>query len=165
MTLDEARNINPRVVSVEVKYYKVSGKQYIYLTKCENCETILKIKVFKIHSGKCSSCSHKGKPFYAIYTKLKNDKRFPVEFSYEEFLEFTEIKKCHYCLDTILWSEYMRENGIFKTCAYFLDRKDSFQSYTVKNCVVCCYKCNKAKSNVYTYDEWYGMTEYFRNKL
>jgi hypothetical protein len=34
--------------------------------------------------------------------------------------------------------------------------------YVEVNVVGCCKRCNIAKGNRFTYDEWYGMTEYFR---
>lgn len=44
--------------------------------------------------------------------------------------------------------------GNNKGCAYYLDRKDSFEGYSVENCVVCCSRCNQAKSNFFTYEQW-----------
>lgn len=40
--------------------------------------------------------------------------------------------------------------------------KDNSLGYSVSNCVVCCHRCNDAKSNGYSYEQWFGMTAYFR---
>ena len=41
-----------------------------------------------------------------------------------------------------------------RSTAYNLDRKDSIKGYTKENCVVCCKRCNRAKSNLFSYEEW-----------
>jgi hypothetical protein len=58
----------------------------------------------------------------------------------------------------------MMVDGKATSRAYQLDRKDNALGYSVDNCVVCCHRCNDAKSNGYDYEEWYGMTAYFRSK-
>lgn len=68
---------------------------------------------------------------------------------------FTKIKVCHYCWDEIVWKEHDARR-------YNLDRKDNRQGYSAENCVVCCSRCNMGKSNMFSYDEWYGMTSYLR---
>ncbi len=45
----------------------------------------------------------------------------------------------------------------------FLDRKDNDVGYIFDNVVSCCWRCNDAKSNAYTYLEWFNMTKYFRD--
>lgn len=70
--------------------------------------------------------------------------------SYEEFLTFTRIPECHYCGAVIPWHPKMAG----KNNAYYLDRKDNDKGYTTDNCVVCCSRCNWAKANRFTYEEW-----------
>jgi len=81
-----------------------------------------------------------------------------MDITFEQFLEFTNISECHYCNSPIVW----KKSG---SRTYNLDRKDNNKGYLLNNLVVCCYKCNKGKREIYTYEEWYGMTEYFRKRF
>lgn len=141
----------------------------VYILKCINCDDSIKVRKNdydkKYHSLKCQSCSHKKKPFESLFNTFKLDhRRLPNSITYTNFLKFTKEKNCHYCLSVINWIPYPTVKGKFKSNSYFLDRKDNTKGYSVKNCVVCCTKCNLAKGNRYTYKEWYGMTKYFRSK-
>ena len=119
-------------------------------------------KIFtKIHSniikGKnlgCNNCYRiygqiKLRPFESKYNVLKtlNKNRVSVDLTYEEFLEFTKILECHYCGSTLKRNPY-------KCSGYYLDRKDNNLGYSVTNCVTCCPRCNAAKSDHFTYEEW-----------
>lgn len=100
-------------------------------------------------------------PFKRVYNRLvKNSARRGIECSitYEEYIEFTKQESCHYCNDKIPWKAHGR--GANST---FLDRKDS-GPYQKDNVVVCCWRCNDSKSNNFSYEEWYAMTEYLRKK-
>ena len=70
--------------------------------------------------------------------------------SFEDFLPYTNITKCHYCNSNIKWPEH-RCNG--ESGAYYLDRKDNNLGYTQDNCVVCCALCNWVKSDQFSYAE------------
>lgn len=119
----------------------------------------------KKSTGYCISCAQQKRPFEGLYNCLYNDHRkLKVDLTYDEFLEFTKINTCHYCKNDIKWNSYTRVKGKFISRSYFLDRKDNDIGYSKENCVVCCTRCNRARSNKFTYEEWYGMTEYFRNK-
>lgn len=79
-----------------------------------------------------------------------------IDLSYEEFLEFTKVKNCHYCGDEVYWTEFnVGKNG----AATNLDRKDSERDYFRANLVVCCRRCNLAKSNFFTSDEFLVMMQ------
>lgn len=100
-------------------------------------------------------------PFKRVYNRLtKHSERRGIDCSitYEEYLDFTKHPNCHYCEELIPWKAHGK--GANST---FLDRKDG-GPYTKENVVVCCWKCNNGKSNLYTYEEWYGMTEYLRKR-
>ena len=79
--------------------------------------------------------------------------------SHEEFLEFTSTTSCHYCHAGITWTKF---NVTKHGNAYNLDRKDHTKNYVKENLVVCCARCNWGKQDQFTYEEWYGMTAYFR---
>lgn len=99
------------------------------------------------------------RPYEWLLNKLskprKDRKVKYVNLSYEEFLEFIKVDKCHYCNTNIVWSEYTSNCKIDGKCyqGYNLDRKDNNSGYTKDNCVVCCYECNRTKGNHYSYDE------------
>jgi hypothetical protein len=98
------------------------------------------------------------RPHEATYNKLiANQRKYIVDLTFEEFLEFTNTSSCHYCTAPIVWQKY---------CAtrYNLDRKDNTRGYSPENCVVCCLRCNRGKMDLFTYDEWWEMTRCFRER-
>jgi|ERR1700676_695940 len=103
-----------------------------------------------VHGCHCGF-SHRLRPFESLYnTLVKQSKgRTFVRLTYEEYLVFfTTEKACHYCNEKVIWQPFNKMNG------HHLDRKDNTDGYTMKNCVVCCARCNQAKSNHFTYEEW-----------
>ena len=110
-------------------------------------------------SKKCKNCRSRKKPFEALYNKFKLSARHRVELSYKQFSELAKVVKCHYCTASITWAKFdLKTNGQ----GWNLDRKDSTKHYFKKNVVVCCKRCNRAKSNHFTYKEWFTMTTMFR---
>jgi hypothetical protein len=107
-------------------------------------------------SGKrtgCNSCNNgnKSRPFEALFNALVHmaKGRTTVDLKYDEYITFTKTNKCHYCRSYIEWiPHYSNPHG------HHLDRKDNNLGYTKENCVVCCARCNRAKSNHFTYEEW-----------
>jgi hypothetical protein len=41
-----------------------------------------------------------------------------------------------------------------RSTAYNLDRKDATKGYFRDNCVACCARCNRSKSNTFSFEEW-----------
>jgi hypothetical protein len=118
------------------------------------------------NTNSLNSKSHVKIPHLWNYNRLKYSSRLRgIEFdmNFDDFLTFTNINKCHYCQRNIIWYENQIKNKSLNH-RYNLDRKNNNIGYTLQNCVVCCFRCNRAKNNSFTYDEWYGMTEYFRRK-
>lgn len=110
--------------------------------------------------SKLGNLRHFKMPYKRTYTKLlasSKRKKQKCDISYDDFINFTKIKLCHYCFKPIKWVAHGK-----KVTAYYLDRKDNSIGYTKDNCVVCCTRCNLTKSDKYDYEEWFGMTEYFR---
>lgn len=118
-------------------------------------------------SKKCKMCAYKDprpnrrlRPFEAQYNIFVNRARYPVTITYEQFLELTKIRNCHYCDAQIVWQEYRRKhqggNGSN------LDRKDNTRNYDIDNVVVCCGRCNYAKGSHFTYEEWRQLGELIR---
>jgi hypothetical protein len=57
----------------------------------------------------------------------------------DEFIKLKKSKKCFYC-------------GSFLTLTT-IDRMDNNEGYFLSNCVPCCYRCNRLKSDDYTAGE------------
>lgn len=125
----------------------------VYVFKCKelSCNEKVRCRSDSLlrYSGYCKSHVQKKRPFESIYMGLYNDHRkIPVDLTYEDFLSFTKITKCYYCLSNIPWQEYAFVEGKYTSRAYFLDRKVNSLPYSKQNCVVCCTHCNKMKSNL-----------------
>lgn len=148
-----------------------NGKNvFSYRFKCNNCEGELSLQYNYVKSSKglCKSCIKKNRPFETAYNELKRAKRHKgnkeVLITYEDFLEFTKKPLCHYCLNKLDWQPYTKINGqeMKGARSYKLDRKDNNKAYTKENCVQCCWSCNQTKSNRYSYEEFYKMTDHKR---
>jgi hypothetical protein len=114
-------------------------------------------------SSGCRSCNngYKKRPYESLYNMLvlqcKNHST-DISLTYDEYLIFTNIKKCHYCKIDIIWKPHANQKGGYK-----LDRKDNNKGYSVENCVVCCPRCNWSKSNHFTYSEWVQLGKIIRS--
>lgn len=169
-----SRSLDPKdAISSRTKWYPGHGNVITYVFRCSGylCNGVINVQKCNLGrvTGLCKRCVQKGKPFEAKYNELlKNCKRrnIFVSLTYQEFVDFTKQDKCHYCLDIIDWKPFTRDmkDHAVVSRSYNLDRTDNSKGYTKENCVVCCWKCNSAKGNRYTYEEWFHMTEYFRNK-
>ena len=120
-----------------------------------SCGTHKKITSSNLKRGRghgCSSCSNgnKKRPFEALFNTLIGQAkgRADVRLTYEEYLEFTAEDSCHYCGSELVWEPFNKMNG------HKLDRKDNSIGYTKDNCVVCCPRCNRAKSDHFTYEQF-----------
>jgi hypothetical protein len=159
------------------KYYPPGGnggRKNVYIFECIECDNEIKLKArsrLTTATGLCVKCNNKRmhpaalkarrlRPFEAMYHKIHDsakERKKTIELTYEQFLLKTKINNCHYCNEKVFWNKYGQS-------CYNLDRKDNDEGYSDENTVVCCYKCNKGKREIYSYDDWYGMTAYFRDK-
>lgn len=129
---------------------------YIFVCSYNSCNTLIRVRssYLKKATGLCSKHSHQKRPFEHIFNSIRKDKKgADSTLTYEDFLSFTEVKQCYYCLSNITWEEYAYVDGKFTSKAYFLDRKINSLPYSKENCVVCCTHCNKMKSNL-DYDDF-----------
>lgn len=145
----------------------IGHKPIIWECLCD-CGTIIPVCRGNLSSGNTSSCgclqkirvseSVRHRPYEALFYAFlrKSQRKKPslkrkIDLSYEEFVEFTGEKECHYCGAPISWAKFNpHKNGT----AYNLDRKNNAIGYTKENCVVCCFRCNRGKSDLFTYEEW-----------
>jgi len=141
-------------------------KREIFWTCTCECGTVRDVRGNDLKNGDSTSCGCKRdekrgqnrlRPYESIYNLiLKNPDKHKVDLTYEQFVKFTEINECSYCKSSVNWSAYdYKKNG----SAYNLDRKDSNLGYSIENCVVSCKRCNRAKNNHFTYEEWVKIGE------
>lgn len=129
----------------------------------ESNKKVVYIKDGKSYSTKewCQKLNerHYKFPYKRTYSKIKSSckkRNIELKLTYEELVEFTKQKNCHYCGVGVTWVKHGKVNR------YNLDRKDNKKSYSKENCVVCCWTCNNSKGNRYSYGEWYQMTSFLR---
>jgi hypothetical protein len=106
-----------------------------------------------------------GRPFRSLFNYFvykAKIRKIECAITYEQFVAFTEERLCHYCHSGISWA---RSSTNLNGFAYNLDRKDSCGAYVLGNVVVCCARCNMSKRDIFSYEEWFGMTAHFRPTL
>ncbi len=135
------------------------GPRIVYILQCKDCNNNeVKLRKSEFDHGiirKCKFCANKKRPHESIYNQLKkNERNIDVLLTYDEYLEFTKETNCYYCNALISWYPYGMEKGEYHTRAYFLDRKDHNGPYSKENCVVCCTRCNRFKSNFFSFEEF-----------
>jgi hypothetical protein len=152
-----------------VRFNAIKLANNYYSFNCIICnKSSIKCKgayALKHHSGTCTSCCQKGRPYEHLFNRLKasarNDNK-SVSITFDDYLTFVN-KNCHYCNYEIDWQEYSRKgDGKRSSAAYFIDRKDSKIGYHLNNLVQCCTRCNRGKNSLFSYGEWYEMTKPFR---
>jgi 5-methylcytosine-specific restriction endonuclease McrA len=94
----------------------------------------------RIKKDCCSEWAKNPHEFYAWY-----EKRFQKQKGYCEY--------CHLPGDTMpRYGKWFRKGRRGKRLE--VDRKESKEKYSPENCVLACYPCNNAKSDVFTYKEF-----------
>ena len=75
------------------------------------------------------------------FKRNAKDRNKKFELTFEEFCHLRTYKKekCFYCGTT---------NGLFS-----IDRLVNAKGYTISNCVIACFRCNKIKSKDFTMEE------------
>jgi len=89
---------------------------------------------------------------------------FHLVFKFEDFKELVcvpkDLFKCHYCnIDIELINELIDKGEIHKKQAtrgftLEIDRKRPNEEYKKDNCVLCCYWCNNAKTDEFSFEEF-----------
>ena len=82
--------------------------------------------------------------FWRRFDRFKRhtkDRNIKLDLTFEEFCRIRTYKneKCFYCKTT---------RGLFS-----IERLDNKKGYSVSNCVVACWRCNKMKSKDFTMEE------------
>ena len=139
--------------------------------RCE-CGLVKDVYSTSLISGKTRSCGciHKSavqkRPYEHYLSKIRSSTKrgtttYKFDLNYRDILAFSKESQCHYCLATIAW--YPHKTRGTGSDAYNLDRRDNAVGYIRNNCVVCCKRCNVGKGCWYTYEEWWRMTQCFRD--
>lgn len=106
-----------------------------------------------------------GRPYERLYKLMKKRAAFLGCncMAFEEFLELTAQKECHYCGGPIDWVPLSAGNK-GRNKKYFIDRVDNTGSYTLDNAVVCCSICNMAKGSL-TVEQFQSMCQRVAQRL
>lgn len=140
-----------RIESMSGKWKKncpACNKEIVYTTK-SNLEKSIQKQL------PCRSCGQRLRPYEALFNALLykcKQRNISCELTYEQFLEYTNVNACKYCLGNIEW---LRHNiyGQKLHWKFNLDRMDNSKGYSKENCCVCCSICNGVKSNVFSYED------------
>lgn len=128
-----------------------------------------------LRTGQLTSCGcyraenaaaiRRKRPYEALYNSVarRSKSRYDSSLTYEQFLSFTKEDRCGYCYAPVVWAEFAITNH-GHTAAYNLDRVDNSKGYHVDNLIVCCGRCNKAKSDHFTHDEWMEAMTFLRKR-
>lgn len=95
----------------------------------------------RIKSNCCEEWKRNRNSFYSWYENRVREQKGLCEY-------------CHLQGDT---TKYYRPEGFRKGRRGFnleVDRKDATGQYSPENCVLACYPCNNAKSDVFSYEEF-----------
>lgn len=125
-----------------------NGKRYYHL--CIECNKEIgpnQNSALKTRSGYCNKCFKKQQhpAGQRLLTRINHSAkdRTTVSLTIEQAAFLGQINICHYCGNKITWTGSNIN----------LDRKNSEKGYDWNNVVVCCFDCNKVKSNVLSYEE------------
>lgn len=156
------------VIKRDETYSRLHNSNTYWECLCNKCGRTLPIFSCNLRNGKTTQCRwckidhDRLRPYESLFNNLSC--KAEVTITYEQFVSIivSSENRCHYCHADVTFAMYnTKANGQ----ATNLDRKDSSSGYSAANVVVCCWRCNEAKSNTFTYQEWYGMTTYFRNQM
>lgn len=150
------------VIGLSLKSSK-NGKWWSCVCDCGNTKDI-RSSSLRFDMTKSCGCLNPQRllPYEALYRRMVRDNTIhlrilDLSLTYEDFVEFTKFDKCYYCTSPLIWKEF--SSGPF---GYNLDRKDNDKGYHKGNLVPCCARCNMGKRDTFSFEEWYGMTAYFR---
>jgi hypothetical protein len=142
---------NRKVVALSDEKRKKPGQ--VWVVECLACgkkstETTYHLRVNK---RGCPSCTKENEhPLQSVFAHLKRAARqrdWEVSLTLEELSEIATANACHYCGEVISWPKH-------KASRANLDRKNSALGYSKENVVPCCWGCNTAKGNQFSYNEF-----------
>ena len=158
----------------------INSQHIIYLVmdskKCTKCGVEKPRSQFYNHKNTrdgldcwCKTCSYENSRRWAVtpsgvYTRLKSRtkhyaktqsyKAKPFNMERQEFIEWYNAhpRTCIYC-EIPEKDLGLIKDGHNNTPFLTVDCKDNESGYNLENIVLCCYRCNSLKSNVFTFEE------------
>ena len=89
------------------------------------------------------------------------EKLYKTVFPEEQFKKMVDdTSECDYChitkemIDELITNKKLFKKHITRGWSFEIDRKEANLEYTPDNCVPCCYWCNNAKTDEFSYDEF-----------
>jgi hypothetical protein len=122
---------------------------------CPKCDSVFEAHTDK--TPKCTVCARYDS-LRSNAKKVRRDGHAPgLEMTLQEFAAWfsTQDRACEYCE---IEEHLLVELGVKTQVGHVLqrlglDRLDETQGYGVSNIALCCFGCNKAKSNTFTTEE------------
>jgi hypothetical protein len=164
-----------RLLALSYKSIGIKGrKRVMWLCKC-TCGKLHTVDANCLNKGLIRSCGCLRnetaqaramlRPYENLFRRCQRaaqQTKRSCKLTYKQFLQFVVVKRCHYCHSPVTFHKIVSRA---KSAGYNLDRKDNSKGYSKENCVVCCWKCNRGKSNCFTYKQWRVMTKCFRDSF
>lgn len=147
------------------------SERTVYDKHCIICKRIRVKKHFDKYGRKKSNIkAHLWNLLNHIKYQRKSVNASKLDFNKEQFLNWFDKNytgKCYYCEITL--EEYENRKIFLKVKVpghrFGIDRKNSRDSYNLKNIAVCCSICNSAKSFVFETEEFKEIAKKYIRKL
>ena len=123
-------------------------------------EKVLNVKAERVRLSRLGNTRHYLTPYKRAYTRIKKRNMklgFDNLMTYADAAKIAEIPNCHYCNVALNRLKHGKGSQVS-----LMDRKDNNKGYEKDNVVPCCWRCNNGRGNLFSYEEWYGMTGYLR---
>lgn len=135
---------------------------------CKNCQTTdINLKYSSGNMPVCKDCQKYRNIKINANVKRKKIKNPELLISEQEFIDWirNKEKKCYYCNvteDKLKKLKIKSQIGL-NIESLGIDRMDSNGDYTISNIVLCCFVCNKVKSNFFSQDEMKHIGEHIHH--
>lgn len=123
-------------------------------------ESVINGKTIKNIYSEMLNWKKENREVMRILSQVYRKNRFEVGFPKNDFENLISVKECTYChidrsmVEKLISSEKLFKKHITRGWEFEIDRRDPNGEYTKDNCVLCCYWCNNAKTDEFTYEEF-----------
>ena len=150
---------------------KNSQKFWYCLCDCGKKVLVSQGKLRSGHTTTCGCSRRKERGFasykqrFSVYKRRAKKRKWRFELTFDQFKNLIS-GPCFYCKkDPAAWNRYLNSDMVTRSSVKSLglsrevveratiltngiDRIDNNSGYTVKNCVPCCFECNKMKMDI-----------------